>query len=41
MEKMVNEAKLHAQKKHQIRALIDIKKNVDTTMYSVGKSLNK
>ncbi|KAK6241260.1 hypothetical protein SCA6_006649 [Theobroma cacao] len=41
IEKMVKEAELHAQKDQQRKALIDIKNNADTTIYSVEKSLNE
>ncbi|KAE8686790.1 Heat shock 70 kDa protein [Hibiscus syriacus] len=41
IDKMVKEAELHAQKDQQRKALIDIKNNADTTIYSVEKSLNE
>ncbi|KAL4353900.1 hypothetical protein GQ457_06G003140 [Hibiscus cannabinus] len=41
IEKMVREAELHSQKDQQRKALIDIKNNADTTIYSVEKSLNE
>ncbi|KAK9007774.1 hypothetical protein V6N11_074692 [Hibiscus sabdariffa] len=41
IEKMVQEAELHAQKDQQRKALIDTKNNADTTIYSVEKSLNE
>lgn len=41
IEKMVKEAELHAQKDQERKALIDVKNNADTTIYSVEKSLNE
>lgn len=41
IEKMVKEAELHAQKDQERKALIDIRNNADTTIYSVEKSLNE
>lgn len=41
IEKMVKEAELHAQKDQERKALIDIRNNADTTIYSIEKSLNE
>ncbi|KAK4789880.1 hypothetical protein SAY86_017184 [Trapa natans] len=41
IEKMVKEAELHAQKDQERKALIDIKNNADTTIYSIEKSLGE
>uniref|UniRef100_A0A1D1XMP9 Heat shock protein, mitochondrial n=1 Tax=Anthurium amnicola TaxID=1678845 RepID=A0A1D1XMP9_9ARAE len=41
IEKMVNEAELHAQKDLERKELIDIKNNADTTIYSIEKSLDE
>jgi molecular chaperone DnaK (HSP70) len=38
IQKMVQEAELHAQKDQERKALIDIKKNTGTTIYIVDKS---
>ncbi|XP_019173074.1 PREDICTED: heat shock 70 kDa protein, mitochondrial-like isoform X3 [Ipomoea nil] len=39
IERMVQEAELHAQKDQEKKALIDIKNNADTTIYSIEKSV--
>ncbi|XP_038697325.1 heat shock 70 kDa protein, mitochondrial-like [Tripterygium wilfordii] len=39
IEKMVNEAEIHAQKDQERKALIDLKNSSDTTIYSIEKSL--
>ncbi|KAL8541716.1 hypothetical protein ACS0TY_002828 [Phlomoides rotata] len=41
IEKMVKEAEAHAQKDQERKALIDIRNNADTTIYSIEKSLNE
>ncbi|XP_047336989.1 heat shock 70 kDa protein, mitochondrial-like [Impatiens glandulifera] len=41
IEKMVREAEIHAQKDKERKALIDLKNNADTTIYSMEKSLNE
>ncbi|KAL0422460.1 UNVERIFIED_CONTAM: Heat shock protein, mitochondrial [Sesamum latifolium] len=41
IEKMVKEAELHAQKDQERKALIDVRNNADTTIYSIEKSLNE
>ena len=41
IEKMVKEAELHAQKDQERKALIDIRNNADTTIYSIEKSLDE
>ncbi|KAL9141395.1 hypothetical protein ABFS82_14G100700 [Erythranthe guttata] len=41
IEKMVREAEMHAQKDQERKALIDVRNNADTTIYSVEKSLNE
>ncbi|KAL0335028.1 UNVERIFIED_CONTAM: Heat shock protein, mitochondrial [Sesamum radiatum] len=41
IEKMVKEAELHAQKDQERKALIDLRNNADTTIYSIEKSLNE
>ncbi|KAG9157978.1 hypothetical protein Leryth_000139 [Lithospermum erythrorhizon] len=41
IEKMVKEAEVHAQKDQERKALIDIKNNADTTIYSIEKSVNE
>ncbi|KAJ7943802.1 Heat shock 70 kDa protein [Quillaja saponaria] len=41
IEKMVKEAELHSQKDQEKKALIDIKNNADTTIYSIEKSLGE
>ncbi|KAG9134039.1 hypothetical protein Leryth_004743 [Lithospermum erythrorhizon] len=41
IENMVKEAELHAQKDQERKALIDIKNNADTTIYSIEKSVNE
>ncbi|CAA2965162.1 heat shock 70 kDa, mitochondrial [Olea europaea subsp. europaea] len=41
IEKMVKEAEAHAQKDQERKALIDLKNNADTTIYSIEKSLNE
>ncbi|KAJ0077998.1 hypothetical protein Patl1_37214 [Pistacia atlantica] len=41
IEKMVKEAELHAQKDQERKALIDIRNNADTTIYSIEKSLSE
>ena len=38
---MVQEAELHAQKDQERKALIDIRNNADTTLYSTEKSLGE
>ncbi|KAG9133395.1 hypothetical protein Leryth_024111 [Lithospermum erythrorhizon] len=38
---MVKEAEMHAQKDQERKALIDIRNNADTTIYSVEKSVNE
>ncbi|KAL3635345.1 hypothetical protein CASFOL_019892 [Castilleja foliolosa] len=41
IEKMVKDAELHSQKDQERKALIDIRNNADTTIYSIEKSLNE
>ncbi|KAL7082548.1 hypothetical protein ACP275_14G105600 [Erythranthe tilingii] len=41
IEKMVREAEMHTQKDQERKALIDVRNNADTTIYSVEKSLNE
>ncbi|KAL2904130.1 Heat shock 70 kDa protein mitochondrial [Bienertia sinuspersici] len=41
IQKMVQEAELHAQKDQQRKALIEVRNNADTTIYSVEKSLSE
>jgi molecular chaperone DnaK (HSP70) len=41
IQKMVHEAELHAQKDQERKALIDIRNNADTTIYSIEKSLGE
>ena len=41
IEKMVKEAEMHAQKDQERKALIDIRNNADTTIYSIEKSLGE
>lgn len=41
IEKMVKEAESHAQKDQERKALIDLRNNADTTIYSIEKSLNE
>ena len=41
IQKMVWEAELHAQKDHERKALIDIRNSVDTSIYSIEKSLTE
>lgn len=41
IEKMVKEAELHAQRDQERKALIDIRNNADTTIYSIEKSLGE
>ena len=41
IQKMVQEAELHAQKDQERKALIDIRNNADTTIYSIEKSLGE
>ncbi|OAY74232.1 Heat shock 70 kDa protein, mitochondrial [Ananas comosus] len=41
IEKMVKEAELHAQKDQERKALIDVRNNADTTIYSIEKSLSE
>jgi molecular chaperone DnaK (HSP70) len=41
IQKMVQEAELHAQKDQERKALIDIRNNADTTIYSIEKSLTE
>ncbi|XP_042061547.1 heat shock 70 kDa protein, mitochondrial-like [Salvia splendens] len=41
IEKMVKEAEVHAQKDQERKALIDVRNNADTTIYSIEKSLNE
>ncbi|KAL0356993.1 UNVERIFIED_CONTAM: Heat shock protein, mitochondrial [Sesamum calycinum] len=41
IEKMVKEAELHSQKDQERKALIDLRNNADTTIYSIEKSLNE
>ena len=41
IQKMVQEAELHAQKDQERKALIDIRNNADTTLYSTEKSLGE
>ncbi|CAK9150960.1 unnamed protein product [Ilex paraguariensis] len=41
IEKMVKEAEMHAQRDQERKALIDIRNNADTTIYSIEKSLNE
>lgn len=41
IEKMVKEAELHMQRDQERKALIDLRNNADTTIYSIEKSLNE
>ncbi|KAA8536340.1 hypothetical protein F0562_028818 [Nyssa sinensis] len=41
IEKMVKEAEMHQQRDQERKALIDVRNNADTTIYSVEKSLNE
>ncbi|KAF9591708.1 hypothetical protein IFM89_006054 [Coptis chinensis] len=41
IEKMVKEAELHAQKDQEKKELIELRNIVDTTSYSIEKSLNE
>lgn len=41
IQKMVKEAEMHAQKDQQRKALIEVRNNADTTIYSVEKSLSE
>nr|CAB3453499.1 unnamed protein product [Digitaria exilis] len=41
IQKMVQEAELHAQKDQERKALIDIRNSADTTIYSIEKSLGE
>ncbi|KAL3538734.1 hypothetical protein ACH5RR_002100 [Cinchona calisaya] len=41
IEKMVKEAESHAQKDQERKALIDLKNQADTTIYSIEKSVNE
>lgn len=41
IEKMVKEAELHAQRDNERKALIDIRNQADTTIYSIEKSLGE
>lgn len=41
IEKMVKEAEAHAQKDQEKKALIDVRNNADTTIYSIEKSLGE
>ena len=41
IQKMVQDAELHAQKDQERKALIDIRNNADTTIYSIEKSLGE
>ncbi|KAL5704746.1 hypothetical protein ACHQM5_023129 [Ranunculus cassubicifolius] len=41
IQKMVQEAEVHAQKDQERKSLIDIKNSADTTIYSIEKSLNE
>lgn len=41
IEKMVREAEAHSQKDQERKALIDVRNNADTTIYSIEKSLNE
>ncbi|GFP99437.1 heat shock 70 kDa protein mitochondrial [Phtheirospermum japonicum] len=41
IEKMVKEAELHSQKDQERKALIDIRNNADTTIYTIEKNLNE
>lgn len=41
IEKMVKEAELHSQRDQERKALIDIRNNADTTIYSIEKSLGE
>lgn len=41
IDKMVKEAELHAQKDQERKALIDLRNNADTTIYSIEKSLGE
>ncbi|KAL2513592.1 Heat shock 70 kDa protein 10 [Forsythia ovata] len=41
IENMVREAEMHAQKDQERKALIDLKNNADTTIYSIEKSVNE
>ncbi|KAI8554717.1 hypothetical protein RHMOL_Rhmol05G0120000 [Rhododendron molle] len=41
IEKMVKEAEMHAQRDQERKALIDVRNNADTTIYSIEKSLNE
>ena len=41
IQKMVQDAELHAQKDQERKELIDIRNNADTTIYSIEKSLGE
>ncbi|CAA2961324.1 Heat shock 70 kDa protein, mitochondrial [Olea europaea subsp. europaea] len=41
IEKMVKDAEMHLQKDQERKALIDLRNNADTTIYSIEKSLNE
>lgn len=41
IEKMVKEGEMHAQKDQERKALIDIRNNADTTIYSIEKSVSE
>lgn len=41
INKMVRDAEMHAQKDQERKALIDLRNNADTTIYSIEKSLNE
>lgn len=41
IERMVEEAELHAQRDQETKALIDIRNNADTAIYSIEKSLGE
>lgn len=41
IEKMVKEAEMHAQKDQERKALIDLKNQADTTIYSIEKSVSE
>lgn len=41
IQKMVHEAELHSQKDQQRKALIEVRNNADSTIYSIEKSLSE
>lgn len=41
IQRMVKDAELHAQRDQERKALVDVKNNADTTIYSIEKSLSE